>query len=386
MKTYKVKTNGLNIRSGPGTDHYEIIGQLTRDENVIVPDLSDWIPIALDDNSIGWVAEKYLEEVTATVKENLTVQSSYDFTAKDGTIAAIEAECIRQGITLDTQIAYVLATVEHETAGTFKPVKEAYWKDEAWRKANLRYFPYYGRGFVQITHNYNYEKYGKKLNIDLIASPDLAMESINALFILVDGFKTGAFTGKKITDFINEDQTDFVNARRCINGTDKAEEIAELAEKYLSKMDNSIEKTNTELNRPIWLDIAIGELGQKEIDGEKDNPRITGYFKATNYGEAKDEVPWCSAFINWIMDKSNIKGTRSAAALSWLDWGKSLEKPKLGCIVVFSRDGGGHVGLFLDEDENEIFVLGGNQSNAVTKAWYPKDRLRGYRWPKEQKI
>lgn len=70
--------------------------------------------------------------------------SRYDFSGKSTTMQAIEAECIAQGLALKTQIAYVLATVFHETGHTWKPVKEAYWFSEAWRKQNLRYFPYYG--------------------------------------------------------------------------------------------------------------------------------------------------------------------------------------------------------------------------------------------------
>lgn len=151
--------------------------------------------------------------------------------------ALIIAECQKQGLTIPEQIAYVLATVQHETAGTYKPVKEAYWKDEAWREANLtRYYPFYGRGYVQLTWESNYQKYADILGIDLVGDPDLALEPKTAAFILVHGFKTGAFTGKKITDYIDEEGYDFVEARRCINGLDKCDEIAALAEKHLSQL------------------------------------------------------------------------------------------------------------------------------------------------------
>lgn len=157
----------------------------------------------------------------------------HDFSTKEGTIKAIKWECKAKGIGLNTQIAYVLATTEWETAQTFKPVREAYWLSEGWRKQNLRYFPYYGRGYVQLTWKNNYSKYSQILGVDLANNPDKAMVNNIALFILVHGFKTGAFTGRKITDYINSGATDFVKARRCINGTDKAYEIAELANKYL---------------------------------------------------------------------------------------------------------------------------------------------------------
>jgi len=163
----------------------------------------------------------------------LPAPGAFDFTTKEGTMAAIKAECQKQGIGLPPQIAYVLATTEWETAHTFKPVREAFWKDEEWRQRNLRYYPYYGRGYVQLTWVDNYRKYSNILNIDLVKKPDLAMEPQTAMFILVHGFKTGAFTGKKITDYINEGKTDFINARRCINRLDKTEEIADIAKDFL---------------------------------------------------------------------------------------------------------------------------------------------------------
>jgi predicted chitinase len=160
----------------------------------------------------------------------------HDFSTKEGTIAAIKWECKAQEIGLNTQIAYVLATTKWETAQTFKPVKEAFWLSEDWRRQNFRYFPYYGRGYVQLTWKNNYEKYSKILGIDLVNNPDLAMKENVALFILVHGFKTGTFTGRKITDYIDSNKTDFVNARRCINGKDHAHDIAEFAKQYLNTL------------------------------------------------------------------------------------------------------------------------------------------------------
>ena len=95
------------------------------------------------------------------------------------------------------------------------------------------------RGYVQITWRENYAKYSKVLSekfgyeINLVNSPDLALEPEYAIIILLDGFKYGRFTGKKIADYINDSKVDFKNARRCINGLDKATHIAKLAKKYV---------------------------------------------------------------------------------------------------------------------------------------------------------
>lgn len=148
--------------------------------------------------------------------------------------------CLEYGLSRD-EAAYVLGTVHWETNGTFLPVREAYWVKNAedWRKRNLRYYPYYGRGFVQLTWEYNYKKAGDYFKVDLVSNPDLAMEPNLSAKICILGMKNGWFTGKAISDYIDsidesdkEDFLEFWNARRVVNGMDKANDIAVLSEKY----------------------------------------------------------------------------------------------------------------------------------------------------------
>jgi predicted chitinase len=163
---------------------------------------------------------------------------NHDFSTRQGTQRAIVRECRRQGLTLNSQIAYVLATTEHETANTFKPVKEAFFlgsRADAFRR-RLRYFPYFGRGYVQLTHRINYQKYSRILGIDLVGNPDRALEAKNALFILVHGCRTGFFTGKPLGRYVNASQTDFINARRVINGLDRAAHISSLARNWQARI------------------------------------------------------------------------------------------------------------------------------------------------------
>jgi len=142
----------------------------------------------------------------------------------------ILAECKKQDVTSPAQIAYILATVEWETNHTWNTVREAYWVSEAWRKRHLRYYPYYGRGFCQITWRDNYEKFGKLLGVDLVGHPDLALYPEYAAFILVYGMKHGTFTGVKLDDFITPSKTDYLHARKIINGMDKAHTVASMAQ------------------------------------------------------------------------------------------------------------------------------------------------------------
>lgn len=134
-----------------------------------------------------------------------------------------------------------------------------------------------------------------------------------------------------------------------------------------------------------WMRYAVAEIGQKEISGPENNPRIVAYHAATSIGPSDDETPWCASFVNWCLAQADVAGTGSPAARSFMKWGKAITEPEWGCIVVFSRGSSswqGHVGFYIGEDENSIRVLGGNQSNSVSESSYPKENLLGYRMPK----
>ncbi len=180
------------------------------------------------------VSEDALNYMKAQKKELTAILASPSSTEEE-VQAQIAAMFKFIGLPLSTQIAYGLATTQWETAHTFKPVREAFWLSESWRKKNLRYYPYYGRGYVQLTWENNYRMYGGILGLDLIGDPDLAMQPDVALFVLGHGMKTGTFTGRTLEQFVNRKSTDFVNARKVINGLDKADEIAEIAEHYQSE-------------------------------------------------------------------------------------------------------------------------------------------------------
>jgi predicted chitinase len=148
----------------------------------------------------------------------------------------ILAEGARRKTPLD-RLAYMLATTYWETGHTMQPVREANWvkNAEAWRKANLRYWPFYGRGYVQLTWDYNYRKASQALGVDFVKNPDAVMDTKYAVPILFIGMEQGWFTGKKLADYMDgidendvEDLREFTNARRIINGTDKAAQIGQL--------------------------------------------------------------------------------------------------------------------------------------------------------------
>ena len=154
---------------------------------------------------------------------------------------------------LDTQLtdlrwaAYMLATVKHECADTWQPITErgprAYFdKYEPNRAAGRSVgntdpgdgWRFRGRGYVQLTGRRNYARATQELGLapdaDLIENPDQSLRPAIAYPVMSLGMRHGWFTGKKLSDYINADGCDYVNARRIINGLDRASTIKGYAE------------------------------------------------------------------------------------------------------------------------------------------------------------
>ena len=87
---------------------------------------------------------------------------------------------------------------------------------------------------MQLTWDYNYKKMSAVVGVDLVKSPDRALDLKNAIPIMFVGMTQGIFTGKKLADYFSKTTEDWVNARRIINGLDKANLIAEHAKKFYS--------------------------------------------------------------------------------------------------------------------------------------------------------
>lgn len=158
-------------------------------------------------------------------------------------------KCKKHGL-LRNQVAYLLATAYHETAHTMKPVRE--YGGEKYLRSK-KYYPYVGMGYVQLTWDYNYKKASDKLGVDFLKNPKLLLEPEYASEIIVIGMKEGWFTTKKLSNYITLTKSDFVNARRIINGTDKANTIADYAKAYDEALINikyGVEATEKPVEKP----------------------------------------------------------------------------------------------------------------------------------------
>lgn len=158
------------------------------------------------------------------------------------TINSVVLYANKLGVKSTKQLAYILATAYHEaydydgkTTGTIQrlvPLKE---KGSDTYLKSKKYYPYIGYGLVQLTWKYNFEKFApivsNEFGVDILANPELLLRKDISAFVIVYGMVHGSFTGKKLNDYINSNITDYPNARRIINGTDKMALIASYAYK-----------------------------------------------------------------------------------------------------------------------------------------------------------
>lgn len=157
--------------------------------------------------------------------------------------------------------------------------------------------------------------------------------------------------------------------------------------KWLSNKFTQAKEVVSPTPIPPWIRVAQREIGVKEVRGGE-NPRIIEYHAATTLKATEDEVAWCSSFVNWVCKQCHLERSHSAAARSWLGYGKALPGFKKYAIVVFKRGNSswqGHVAFVMkDNGDGTIQVLGGNQSDQVCYANYSKASVLGYRWPEDE--
>jgi uncharacterized protein (TIGR02594 family) len=149
-------------------------------------------------------------------------------------------------------------------------------------------------------------------------------------------------------------------------------------------------KTATE---PTWLRHARTLLGTREAAGSANSKTILGWavslgIKILGIVYNADDVPWCGVFVAKCLRVAEIdlSGMKVAVrAKEWVTWGSNLAADRLapGAILVFQRQGGGHVAFYVGEDATHYHVLGGNQGDRVSIMRLAKSRCIARRWPKD---
>lgn len=145
------------------------------------------------------------------------------------------------------------------------------------------------------------------------------------------------------------------------------------------------------LASPPWMIEARRLLGTREVPGPGNNPKIMGWAKDLDQWYPGDDTPWCGLFVAHCMAKgapNEPQNFNRLGAREWLKYGKPVLNGvvPLGAIIVFWRthktdSWHGHVALATGVSSKAVRVIGGNQSDAVSETWFPKDRILGIRVP-----
>lgn len=140
------------------------------------------------------------------------------------------------------------------------------------------------------------------------------------------------------------------------------------------------------MTEPHWMEVARTYIGVAEIPGKATAPVIARWLRELRSWWSDDETPWCGTFVGAVLRESGLPVAKHwYRARDWLSWGVPLEKPAPGCVVVYARAGGGHVGFVVAEDQRgRLLTLGGNQGNRVSIAPFDRQRVLGYRWPADR--
>jgi uncharacterized protein (TIGR02594 family) len=135
----------------------------------------------------------------------------------------------------------------------------------------------------------------------------------------------------------------------------------------------------------MWMKTARESIGLKEVAGPKHNTKIQAWLAKLGAWWKDDETPWCGTFVAHCLRENGLPVPQHwYRALAWKDYGSNLRPTHVceGAILVFAREGGGHVGFYVGEDRFYYRVLGGNQSNTVNVMRIAKNRCVAIRWPK----
>jgi len=201
-------------------------------------------PDTLEEGSAGLLIQTSGNPAGFIGKAKINLQPDFEFrrrqgpSNKDKSVQAIIRAAYDQQLT-KAQIAYILATAEHES-DSFKTLEEYDTGNRYEGRNDLGNIQsgdgprFKGRGYVQLTGRRNYTRYTEITGIELVKLPLILMNwSALSVFVIVDGMMRGVYTGHRLNEFVNRNKEDFFNARQIVNGHDRAQKIADQANDWL---------------------------------------------------------------------------------------------------------------------------------------------------------
>ena len=301
---FKQNFSAIALMSFDGKEKINKAKKIINNSQKTEQEVREELGLVIIDNKIK--EEKPQKNTTEVITTNIEILKTDE--------KFIYNQAIKYGVTDKKQIAYILATVKWES--WFKNIKERWWENKSYGKKW-----YYGRGFVQLTHKWNYRKFNKIIknswinfkdnkwnimqDIDIVNNPDSILSSNElAAFILIHGMQKGLFRWKwntrySLDHFINSDKTDFYNARSIINGMSSApSKYQSYAKGYLANLEKNqnLEKNRISETLIVW-------------------DSHVWWLQMGNY-------PWDTKHFNWY-DTSQLYKEISNWGVD-LDWKKSV--------------------------------------------------------------
>lgn len=138
----------------------------------------------------------------------------------------------------------------------------------------------------------------------------------------------------------------------------------------------------SDITPPNTIKFGLELYGTEEKSGPSNNPEIISWGEETGIPYGQDSIPWCGLYVAIVCKRCGWDVVKNPLwARNWVNFGNPTDTPSLGDILVFTRDGGGHVGFYIAEDAEYFHVLGGNQGDAVNIIRIAKNRLLAARRP-----
>lgn len=244
-------------------------------------------------------------------------------------------------------LAYILATAWHETGTRMEAVREGF-KDtdkesiahvamlKAKGKIRRNYAlphengnSYYGRGLVQLTHGYNYTTMGEEIGIDLYSNPDEALKLDIAVRILIIGMVKGLFTGKRLADYFNNIDTNWINARRIVNGSDRASQIAKYAKDFYLALKQQGDLFNKIMEKEVEDEDSKSEKSKVKSEKQETKKESKKDSEKASKDKSKEETKKSKA-VDPKKDKDKTKGDGKAAGKAGADPVKPEQENELG--------------------------------------------------------
>jgi len=125
------------------------------------------------------------------------------------------------------------------------------------------------------------------------------------------------------------------------------------------------------------ISVARSQIGQGELFGNNRGPAIRQYLNG------REGLPWCAGFVSYCLREAGYELPYTLRAKEFLKFGKRVKNPKPGDLIVFSRQGGGHIGIVSEvypKDKIIITIEGnlGNYPSKVKEVHYKLGRIKNF--------